>query len=117
MVYTGGFITRWSRLGGACALVALIVPDGAYRWAALSLAGVALVIALTHVPRQAWAAHKVLFAALGCAVAAIWAAALLPLSAGATAWTVGVTGGVFVGVAVFSAVRLLRRRRGGTHSA
>ena len=109
-----GSITKWSRLAGVCVLLALIVPDGAYRWAALSLAGLAMVIATTRVPRQAWAAHKVLLAALGCVVAAIWAAELLPLSADLTAWTVGVTGGLFVAVIVFSAVRLIRRRRDGT---
>ena len=116
-MYTPGSITKWSRLAGACALVALIVPDGAYRWGALSIAGVALVLAATRVPRHAWAAHKLLFAALGCVIAAIWAAELLPLSTGATAWTAGVTGAAFVGVVVFSAVRLIRRLRGGTHSA
>lgn len=113
MVYTPGSITKWSRLAIPFAIVALIVPDGAYRWAALSFAGVALVIAATRVPREAWAAHKVLVAALGCAVAAIWAAVVLPLSANVTTWTVGVTGGVFVAVIVFSAVRLIRRRRDG----
>ena len=111
MVYTPGSITKWSRLAGVCALVAVIVPDGAYRWTALSIAGVLLVIAATRVPRQAWGAHKVLLAALGCVIAAFLAAELLPLSAGVTAWTVGVTGGVFIGLIVFSAVRLIRRRR------
>ena len=109
-----GSITKWSRPAGACAVVALIVPNGAYRWTALSIAGVLLVIAATRVPRQAWGAHKVLLAALGCVIAAFLAAELLPLSAGVTAWTVGVTGGVFVGLIVFSAVRLIRRRNDGT---
>ena len=109
-MYTRGSITKWSRLAGVFALVAIIVPDGAYRWAALSCAGVALVIASTRVPRQAWAANKAVVAALGCVVAAILAAEFLRFSAAATAWTVGVTGGVFVGVIVFKAVGLLRRR-------
>ncbi len=106
----GSSITKWSRLAGVCALIAVIVPDGAYRWTALSIAGVLLVIAATRVPRQAWVAHKVLVAALGCVIAAFLAAELLPLSAGVTAWTVGATAVVFVGVVVFSAVRLIRRR-------
>ena len=114
MVYTRGSITKWSRPAGACAVVALIVPDGAYRWALLSLAGVLLVIAVTRVPRQAWGAHKLLLVAFGCVVAAILAAELLPLSPGATAWILGVTGGVFVGLIVFNAVRLMRRRKDGT---
>jgi membrane-bound ClpP family serine protease len=113
LVYTPGSITKWSRVAIPFAIVALIVPDGAYRWAALSIAGVLLIIAATRVPRQAWGAHKVLLAALGCVIAAFVAAELLPLSSGVTAWTVGVTGGVFVGVVVFSAVRLIRRRRDG----
>jgi hypothetical protein len=109
VAYTRGSITKWSRLAGAYALVAVIVPDGAYRWTALSIAGVLLVIAATRVPRQAWGAHKVLLAALGCVIAAFLAAELLPLSAGVTTWTVGLTGGVLVGLLVFSAVRLIRR--------
>ncbi len=115
MVYMRGSITKWTRLAGAFALVALIVPNETYRWVALSIAGVAVVIAATRVPRHAWATHKLLFTALGCVIAAIWVAALLPLSAGVTTWTVGVTGAVFVGVVLFSAVRLIRRRRDGTH--
>lgn len=110
MTYTRGSITKWSRPAAACAVVALLVPDGAFRWAALAIAGVLLVIAATRVPRQAWAGHKLLLAALACATAAIWAAEFLPLSAGVTTWTVGVTAAVFVGVIVFSAVRLIRRR-------
>ena len=93
LVYTPGSITKWSRLAIPFAVVALIVPDGVYRWTALSFAGVVLVIAATRVPREAWAAHTVPVAALGCVVAAIWAAALLPLSGTVTAWTVGVTAG------------------------
>jgi hypothetical protein len=114
MVYTPGSITKWSRVAGAFGIVAVIVPDGAYRWTALSIAGVLLIIAATRVPRQAWGAHKVLLAALGCVIAAFLAAELLPLSAGVTTWTVAVTGGVFVAVIVFSAVRLIRRRGDGT---
>ena len=113
MVYTRGSITKWSRLAGACALVALIVPDGAYRRALLSIAGVLVVIAATRVPRQAWGTHKVTLVALGSAVAALWAAELLGLNPTATAWTVGVTGGVFIALIVFSAVRLVRRRKNG----
>ena len=112
-----GSMTKWSRPAGACALIAMVVPDGAYRWAALSIAGLLLVIAATRVPRQAWGAHKVLLAALGCVIAAFLAAELLPLSAGVTAWTVGATGVVFVGVIVFSAVRLIRRRGDGTQGS
>ena len=114
VVYTPGSIAKWSRLAGACAVVALVVPDGAYRWTALSIAAVLLVFAATRVPRQAWGAHTVLVAALGCVIAAFLAAELLPLSTGVTAWTLGVTGGVFVGVVAFSAVRLLRKRKDGT---
>jgi len=110
LVYTPGSITKWSRLAIPFAIIAVIVPDGAYRWTALSIAGVFLIIAATRVPRHAWGAHKVLLGALGCVVAAFLAAELLPLSAGVTAWTVGVTGGVFVALIVFSAVRLIRRR-------
>ena len=110
-MYARGSITKWSRLAGVCALVALVVPDGAYRWTALSLAAVALVLASTRVPREAWAAHRLLLASLGCVVAAIWAAELLPLGADAAAWTVGVTGAVFVGVIVSGAVRLIREGR------
>ena len=117
MVYARGSITKWSRLAGACAVVALIVPDGAYRWAALSIAGVLLVIAATRVPRQAWGAHKVLLAALGCVIAAILATELLPLSSGVTVWTVGLTASVFIGVVVFNAMRLLRKRKDGTQGA
>lgn len=116
-MYTPGPITKWSRLGFALAVVSNFLPEGPYQWAALSLAGVAMVIAGTYVPRQAWAAHKVLFGSLGCVVAALLAAEFLPLSAGVITWTVGVTGGVFVGVVVFSAVRLIRRLMGGTHPA
>jgi len=116
-VYTPGSITKWSRLGLAITVVAMFLPEGPYQWATLSLAGVAMVIAGTYVPRQAWAAHKVLFGSLGFVVAAMLAAEFLPLSAGVIAWTVGVTGAVFVGVVVFSAVRLIRRLRGGTNSA
>ena len=114
MAYTRGSITKWSRLAGAFALVALIVPDGAYRWAALSIAGVLLIIAATRVPRHAWADHKLLLAAFGCVVAAILVTELFRLSAGVTAWTLGVTGAVFVGLVVFNAMRLLRRRKDGT---
>jgi hypothetical protein len=114
VVYTPGSITKWSRLAGVCAVVALVVPDGAYRWTALSIAGVFLVIAATRVPRQAWRTHTVLVAALGCVIAAFLAVALLPLSTAVTVWTLSVTGGVFVGVVVFSAVRLLRKRKDGT---
>jgi hypothetical protein len=114
VVYTRGSITKWSRVGGVFALVAVIVPDGAYRWTALSIAGALLIVAATRVPRQAWGAHKVLLVALGCVIAAFLAAELLPLSSGVTAWTVGVTGGVFVGLIVSSAVRLIRRPRDGT---
>jgi len=114
VVYTPGSMTKWSRPAGAFALVAVIVPDGAYRGAALSIAGVLLVIAATRAPREAWGAHKVLLAALGCVIAAFLAAELLPLSPGVTAWIVGVTGAVFVGVVVFNTVRLIRRRKDGT---
>jgi hypothetical protein len=114
VAYTRGSITRWSRPAGVCALVALLVPDGALRWTFLSLAGVFLVIALTRVPREAWAAHRVLVATLGSAVAAICAVELLPLSPAITTWTVGVTGLIFVAVVVVSTVRLIRRRRDGS---
>ena len=114
VVYTPGSITKWSRLAGACGVLALVVPEGAYRWAALSIAGVLLVVAATRVPRHAWGAHKALLAALGCVIAAFVAAELLPFSPNITAWIVGVSGGVFVGVVVFSAVRLMRRQKDGT---
>jgi hypothetical protein len=60
----------------------------------------------------AWAANKVVVVAFVCAVGALWVAELLHLSGDVTAWSVGVAGGVFVGVIVFSAVRLIRRRDG-----
>jgi hypothetical protein len=110
VVHTPGSITKWSRLAGVFALVAVIVPEGVYRWTTLSIAGGLLVVAATRVPRQAWGSHKVLLAALGCVVVAILAAELIPLGAAATAWTVGTTGAVFVGVVVFNALRMIRRR-------
>jgi len=113
VVYIGSPITKWSRLAGVFGIVAVIVPDGVYRWTALSIAGVLLVVAATRMPRHAWGAHKVLLTALGCVIAAFLAAEFLPLSADVTAWTVGATAVVFVGVVVFSAVRLIRRRGDG----
>jgi len=89
-----------------------MVPDGVYRWAALALAGAALSIAATRVPRQAWAANMVLLISLACAVAAIWIAEFFSLDARVTTWMVGVTGGFLVGSIVFNAVRILRRKDG-----
>lgn len=111
MTYKPGSITKWSRLGGALALVSIVLPEGPFRWAALSLAIVACVIAATRVPRQAWRTHILLFGSLACVVAAMMASEVLDLSASVSAWTVGVTGVVFVGVTVVSALRLSRRRR------
>jgi len=104
----------WKRLAGASALVALLVPDGPYKWAALSIVAVALGIGLSRMPREVWTTHKLLIVALGCSIAAIWTSVLLPVSPGVTTWTVGLTGLVFVGVVVFSTVRLIRRNRKAT---
>jgi hypothetical protein len=114
-VYRRGSLRKWSRLGFALAVVSIFLPEGPYQWFALSLGVVAIVIAGTHIPRQAWATHKVLVGSLGCVVVAMSAAEFLPLSAGVITWTVGVTGVVFIGVIVFSAVRLLRKIR--THAS
>jgi hypothetical protein len=110
MVNTLGSTTVWRWIATFFTVVAAIVPEGAYQWAALSIAGVALVIGLTRIPRHVWARHKALLMVLGCTLAAIWVSVFFPVSAGFTTWTVGVTGVAFVGVVVFSATRLIRRR-------
>lgn len=114
MVYRRGSITKWSRLGGILGVASIFLPEGAFKWAALSLAFVVFFIAVTRVPRHAWREHKLLLGSMGCVVAALFAAELLDLRANAPAWLVGVTGVVFAGVVVLSAVRLIRRRRDGT---
>ena len=60
-------------------MIAVLAPAGAYRWAALALAGAALAVAATRVPREAWAANVGLVVCLGCAVGAIWVAEFFPL--------------------------------------
>jgi hypothetical protein len=92
MVYTRGSITKWSRLGGAIGVISMFLPEGPFKWAALSLALVAFFIAATRVPRQAWREHKLLLGSLGCVVGAMFAVELLDLNANLTAWIVGVTG-------------------------
>lgn len=75
-------------------MIAVLVPAGAYRWAALALAlaGAALAVAATRVPREARAANVALVVCLGCAVGAIWVAEFFPFDERFTPWMLGVTG-------------------------
>lgn len=110
MAQARGLITRWSRPAAGLAVVALVAPEGPYRWAALALAGATLVVAATRVPRQAWAANRALLVSLACAVGAIWVTEFFSLDERVTMWIVGLTGALLVGSILHGAVRILRQK-------
>lgn len=113
MAQSRGLITRWSRPAAGLAVVALVLPEGPFRWAALLLAGATLVAAATRVPREAWRANVGLLIFLACAVGAIWAAEFFSLDERVTMWMLGVTGALLVGAVLAGAVRLLRQKDRG----
>lgn len=104
-----GAITRWSRGAAVLALAAVIAPAGTYRWTALALAGVALVMAAKRVPRHAWSAHWLLLSLLACAVGAIWVVELFGIDGPAAVWTVTLAGVAFVAAVLIGAVRIFRQ--------
>jgi hypothetical protein len=89
----------------------MLIPEGAIRWALLSLGFAIVLIAVMKTPRAAWLRHRAV-AALGvCAVVAIVASEVFDFSATIVAWVVGIPGAAFIVAVIFSSVSLFRTAR------
>ena len=101
----------WSGTAMTCVVGSAVVPDGAYRWTLLGLGVATLVMGLAKVPRAAWQRYRVLVGLFVCFAVTILASEVFDLNSSGVLWVIGILAGLFIAVAVFSAVRVIRSGR------
>ena len=101
----------WSGMAMTCVAGSAVVPEGAYRWILIAIALVALVAGATRVPRAMWQRYRVLIGVGACFAVAILASEVFDLSSSGVLWVIGILAGVFMALAIYSAVRIVRSGR------